>query len=125
VRPILFLALLAVLGLAVAGCGSAKKNAVVGKQSRGVVYVGPARGSGVQQSSTNSAIRVPGATTATIPHVKTGTRIVCKEMPGISVTAPATGASVIARTRGTKELRLKRLPDRSIRVSCTTPSEKP
>jgi len=112
VRPILFLALLAVLGLAVAGCASAKKNAVVGKQSRGVVYVGPARGSGVQQSSTNSAIRVPGATTATIPHVKTGTRIVCKEMPGISVTAPATGASVIARTRGTKELRLKRLPDR-------------
>ena len=121
-KPILVLALLAVLGVVVAGCGSAKKNVVAGKQSRGVVYVGPVRGSGVQQSSANSAIRVPGATTMTIPNVKTGTRIVCKDMPGISVTAPATGASVIARTRGTKELRLKRLSNRSIRVSCTTPS---
>ena len=101
VKRVVVLALLAVLGFAVAGCGSGKKAA---------------------SPSATLAI-TPGSITiigeeATIADVKAGTRIACKSLPGIRVTVPATGASVIARGRGTRELRLKRLPHGTIRVFC-------
>jgi hypothetical protein len=94
------LALVTALGFAVAGCGSGKKAA---------------------SPSATLAI-TPGSITiigeeATIADVKAGTRIACKSLPGIRVTVPATGASVIARGRG-RELRLKRLPHGVIRVFC-------
>jgi hypothetical protein len=62
------------------------------------------------------AIRVSGST-ATIPNVKAGAWIACKSLPRIRLTAPATGANVTGRSKG-KEIRLKRLPNGSIRVSC-------
>jgi hypothetical protein len=88
--------------LAVAGCGGAKK---AGSPSATLAI-------------TPRSITVIGAA-AMIPNVRAGTRIACKSLPGISVTAPATGASVIARSRGTRQLRLKRLPNGAIQVSCT------
>ena len=101
VKRVVVLALLAVLGFAVAGCGSGKKAA----------------SPSATLAITPGSITVIGAE-ATIADVKAGTRIACKSLPGIRVTVPATGASVIARGRGTRELRLKRLPHGLIRVFC-------
>lgn len=103
-KPILALALLAVLGFTVAGCGSGKKG---GGGGATLAYSG----------STPQTISVIGST-ALIPSVRAGTQIACKGM-GITVTAPKTGAVVTARNKGMK-LRIKRLPHGSIRVSCTS-----
>jgi hypothetical protein len=112
VKAVLALALFAVLGFAVAGCGSAKKIVAVRT-------VSTTEGPGVVHPIMNP-ITVVGLS-ATIPNVPPGRQIACKTLPGISVTAPATRTSVIARSRG-KELRLGRLANGSIRVSC--PSKK-
>jgi hypothetical protein len=104
--PILTLALLVVLGFTVAGCGATKKESVVN----------PGGPLSVQQS-TAPPIRVSGKSTI-LMNLKAGTLVACKDWPGVQVTVPATGALVTARSRGTKELRLKRLPDGTIHVSC-------
>jgi hypothetical protein len=101
VKRVVVLALLAVLSFAVAGCGSGMK----------------ADSPSATLAITPGSITVIGAE-ATIADVKAGTRIACKSLPGIRVTAPAAGASVIARGRATRELRLKRLPHGVIRVFC-------
>ena len=103
VKTLIALALLAVLGFAVAGCGSGKKGG-----SATLAY---------SIGSTPATIKVTGST-AVIPNVKAGTPIACKGM-GIRVTAPATGAIVTAHHQG-KKLRIRRLPGGSIRVSCTS-----
>jgi len=105
-KPILALALLAALGFTVAGCGATKKK----------VVVTPGGSASVQQSTT-PAITVSGKSTL-LMNFKAGTRVACKGWPGMQVTVPATGASVIVRSHGTKELRLKRLQDGTIHVSC-------
>ena len=102
-KALIALALLVVLGFAVAGCGSGEKGG-----SATLAY---------SSGSTPATIRVTGST-AVIPNVKAGTWIACKGM-GIRVTAPATGAVATASHRGRK-LRIQRLPGGSIRVSCTS-----
>ena len=104
-KPILALALLTVLGFTAAACGATKKK----------VVVNPGGPESVQQST--PTITVSGKSTL-LMNFKAGTRVACKGWSGVQVTVPATGASVIARSRGTKELRLKRLPDGTIHVSC-------
>ena len=111
VKRLVALAMLAVLGFAVAGCGSKKHQVHSEVPQKATIALG---------GEIIGTITVTGQT-ATLPNVKTGTRIACKGLPGIRVTAPATGASVIARSRGTRELRLKRLPNGSIQVSCRAP----
>ena len=105
-KPIIALALLAVLGFAAAGCGSGQKGGGGGEAT--LAYIG----------STPATIRVTGST-ALIPNVKAGTRIACEGMPGIRATAPTTGAVVTAHHRG-RTLRIKRLPHGLIRVYCTS-----
>jgi hypothetical protein len=107
VKPTLALALLAVLGFTAAGCGATKKKIVVVQG-----------GSVAMTRSPGHAIRVSGSTT-TIPNVKEGTWIACKSLPRLRLTAPTTGTNVTGRSNG-KEIRLKRLPNGSIRVSCPT-----
>lgn len=104
-KPILAVTLLAVLGFSVAGCGSGTKG---GGGGATLAYSG----------STPQTTRVIGRT-ALIPSVRAGTRIGCKGM-GVTVTAPTTGAIVTAHHQGMK-LRIRRLPNRAIRVSCTSP----
>jgi len=102
------LVLLAAAGFAVAGCGSKKHQVHPGAPPATITLGGP-----------DMTITTVTETTATIPNLKAGTRIACKSLPGILVTAPATGAAVVA-SRGSRELRLKRLANGAIRVSCTS-----
>src|SRR5215471_21306992 len=99
------MSLFAVLGSAAAGCGSTKEAASTTYQ-RNVV---PAEARGTVTVSGKSTI---------LMNFKAGTRVACKGWPGMQVTVPATGASVIARSQGTRELRLRRLQDGTIHVSC-------
>ena len=68
-----------------------------------------------QSSPVNGPISVLGSTT--IPNMKVGAPILCKSIRGLRVTAPATRAAVVVHSRG-KTLRLRRLANGSIRVSC-------
>ena len=102
VKAVLALALLAVLGFAAAGCGSSKK-------------AGPTTFAGVGLAPGAHSITVKGNTE--ISNVKAGTWIACKTLPGIRLTAPATGANVTGRSKG-KKIRLERIPNGSIRVFC-------
>jgi hypothetical protein len=102
VKVVLALALLAVLGLGVSGCGSSTKP-------------GPTTFAGVGLARGVHSITVAGNTE--ISNVNAGTWIACKNLQHIRLTAPATGVNVTGRSKG-KEIRLKRLPDGSIRVSC-------
>jgi hypothetical protein len=102
VKAVFAIALLVVVGLAGAGCGSSKT-------------AGPTTFAGVGLAPGAHSITVAGNTE--ISNVKAGTWVACKTLPGIRLTAPATGANVTGRSKG-REIRLKRLPNGSIRVYC-------
>lgn len=107
-KSIVVLALIAILGFTAAGCGATKK--IVVDVQTNTLKAEP------NDYVPTINVRVLGSTAA-IAHLKAGTRIECRYLPGIHVTAPATRAAVIARS-GAKELRLRRLANGSIRVSC-------
>jgi hypothetical protein len=119
----LALALLVGVGFAAAGCGSGKKNDLStqvaqnysGDSTTVVTLGGPDLGSTTAGSAGHSI--TVAKTPTTIPNVKAGTWIACKSLPGIRLTAPATGTNVTGDSKG-KEIRLKRLPNGSIRVAC-------
>ena len=111
-KPIVALALLAVLGFAVAGCGAGKK---AGPATFGPTTFGPTTFAGVGLAPGVHSITVTGNTE--ISNVKAGTWVACKTLPRIRLTAPATGTNVTGSSKG-REIRLKRLPNGSMRVSC-------
>ncbi len=80
-KPILALALLAVLGFAVAGCGSAKKA----KSGQYTVTL--------YKKADSSPITVRGTTT--IPNVKPGARVNCKGWKGQGVAVPSRGGEAL------------------------------
>jgi hypothetical protein len=112
VKAIVALALLAVIGFTVTGCGSSKK-------------AGPATFAGVGLPPGANSITVTGNTE--ISNVKTGTRIKCKGWPGRGVKVPLPGAVAnigggTVKPNGTKTSRnmhLTRLENGSVRVICT------
>jgi hypothetical protein len=111
------LALLAVVGVVLAGCGSTKTS-----------------GSGTRplNGSLARSITVAGRA-ATIPNVKTGTRVTCKGWPGPGAKVPPPGGGVAEEARqdtvtsgpastgpsSSRELQLRHLRNGSITVSCT------
>jgi hypothetical protein len=116
-KPLLALALLAVLGFAAAGCGSAKKAVSGGPRYIHVVTLHKKAGSG--------SITVMGTTT--IPNVATGARIKCKGWPGRGVKVPAPGGEAdagggTATPSGTgsssRNMRLTHLENGSVTVAC-------
>lgn len=118
-KLLLALALLAVLGFAVAGCGSAKKAVSGGPRYIHVVTLHKKAGSGL-------IITVTG--TLTIPNVKAGTRIKCKGWPGRGVKVPPPGSEAnvgggTATPSGTgsssRNMKLTHLENGSVTVSCT------
>jgi hypothetical protein len=121
-KPISALALLAILGFTVAGCGSSRKAGPSTSVTRAVVTVGgPELG----------PITVTGPTTTTIPNVPTGTRITCRTRHGLgaNVKVPRVGVTVaegqsqlreLGQTRTpTQQINLTHLEDGSITVSCS------
>jgi hypothetical protein len=112
VKAVLALALLAVLGFAAAGCGASKK---AGPTTFGPTTFGPTTFAGVGLAPGVHSITVRGNTE--ISNVKAGTWVACKTLPGIRLTAPATGANVTGSSKG-REIRLERIPNGSIRVFC-------
>lgn len=104
------LALLAILGFGVAGCGSSKKAGPSTSVTRAVVTVGgPELGS----------ITITGSTTTTIPNVSTGTRITCRTRHGLgaSVKVPRVGVTVDEGQSQLRELGQKRSPTQQINVT--------
>jgi hypothetical protein len=105
------LALLAVLGFAIAGCGATKKKIVVYDR------VGPV-----------NPIQVTGTGTTTIPNVKTGRPILCQgwKGPGVKVPPPGSSASDSESENSqagtvpssSKQIQLEHLPNGSLTVSC-------
>lgn len=111
-KPLLALALLAVLGFAVAGCGGTET----------ITSGGPP----VSVFTRAPTIRVSGS--ATIPNVPTGTRIICKGWPARGVKVPPLGGAAnagagTATPGGTgsssRNLKLTHLENGSVTVSCT------
>ena len=94
VRRIVVLALLAVLGLMIAGCGGTKKAVVTAGGP--VPYHGPCCGatSVVNSGSAAATHRFIIGGTLTIPNVKTGTLIRCKGWKGKYVLVPQRGSSL-------------------------------
>ena len=115
-KPFLTLALLAVLGFAAAGCGSAKKAVSGGPEYAVTLY----------KKTGSGSITVMGKTT--IPNVETGTLVHCKGWVGRGVQVPPRGSAATVRqvvqTVGTlsapsKQIRLHHLWNGSLTVSCT------
>jgi hypothetical protein len=127
-KPTLALAVLAVLGLAVAGCGATKKAAVT--------LGGPVKHSGsgtvntiVRSDRMTAAHRFIVAGSVTIKNVKTGTQVACKGWQGVSV--PPRGQAVVGfasamatpgkKSQALDQMSLRHRQDGSIAVSCTPP----
>jgi hypothetical protein len=117
VKAILALALLAVLGFTVAGCGATKK--IEAKGSLTAVAIPNAHAS--------HTITVVGTTT--IPNVKSGTRIKCKGWLGHGVKVPPIGGEAnvgggIAAPNGvpptSHQMRLNHSENGSLTVVCTS-----
>ena len=111
-KAILALALLAVLGFTVAGCGSAKR-AVSTTYELTVTKV-PVNASG--------SITVTGITTTTIPNVAAGTRIICKTRQGMgaNVKVPRVGATVSEGQLPLTQLGQEPPPEQQIAVTHLT-----
>jgi hypothetical protein len=109
VRPLLTLTLLAVLGSAVTGCGATKKVVVN-------VRTTPLR-----------TVKVLGST-ATIPNVPTGTRIICRGWKrAVKVPPPGSEANVgqgratpSGKASSSKSMQLTHLPNGSVTVTCSS-----
>ena len=115
-KPILVLALLAVLGFAGAGCGSGKKTNSGQYQYTVTLH----------KNVPSGPITVTGTATTAISNVKTGTHIRCKGWTGKDMRVPRLGSSL---TRGesvklsgsvaeTELLSLTHRENGSITVSC-------
>ena len=115
-KPILVLALLAVLGFAAAGCGSGKKTNSGQYQYTVTLH----------KNVPSGPITVTGTATTAISNVKTGTHIRCKGWTGKDMRVPRLGSSL---TRGesvklsgsvaeTELLSLTHRENGSITVSC-------
>jgi hypothetical protein len=121
VKAILALALFAVLGFTVAGCGSGKKA------NTGQYTVT------LHNNVPSGPITVTGAGTTAISNVKTGTRITCKG--GTSAKVPRIGYSIgfgqgvgtfsgrssSERPQHQVEIELTHLPNGSVTVICNPP----
>ena len=116
-KAILVLALLAVLGFTVAGCGATKK--IAAKGSLTAVAIPNANGP--------HTITVVGTTT--IPNVKAGTRIKCKGWLGHGVKVPRMGSEAnvgggTAAPNGvpptSHQMRLNHSENGSLTVVCTS-----
>jgi hypothetical protein len=116
-KPILALALLAVLGFAVAGCGSSKKADSGQYQYSVTLY----------EKAGSGPITVTGTTT--IANVKTGTRIKCKGWPGRGVKVPPPGSAAnvgegevtpSGTTHSSRGMQLTHQENGSLTVSCTS-----
>ena len=130
-KPILVLALLAVLGFAAAGCGSGKKTNSGQYQYTVTLHKnvpsGPITVTGAKTTAMpSSPIAVTGAKTTAILNVKTGTHIRCEGWTGKDMRVPRLGSSL---TRGesvklsgsvaeTELLSLTHRENGSITVSC-------
>jgi hypothetical protein len=129
-KPTLALAVLAVLGLAVAGCGATKKAAVT--------LGGPVKHSGsgtvnsiVRSGRMTAAHRFIVAGSVTIKNVKTGTQVACKGWHGQGVSVPPRGQAVVGlasataipgkKSQALDQMSLRHRQDGSIAVSCTPP----
>lgn len=119
-KATLALALLAVLGVAVAGCGATKRIVVKVDTNSLAAKIG---------SESAGTITVVGAPITTIPKVKTGSRIKCTGWPGRGVKVPPRGSAADvgegkATVNGTEptshDMQLTHLKDGSVTVLCTS-----
>ena len=127
-KPTLALAVLAVLGFAVAGCGAAKKTTVtVGglMKHSGTATTVPV----VRSTLATTAHQFIVAGSVTIKNVKTGTQVGCKGWNGQGVRVPPRGQTLVGfasamaipgkKSRALDQMSLKHRQDGSIAVSCT------
>jgi hypothetical protein len=113
-KPIFALALLTVLGFAVAGCGSGKKT----YSGRYAVTL--------HRNVASGPITVTGPATTAILNVKTGTHIRCKGWMGKDMRVPRLGSGLTrgesvklsGSVRETELLSLKHRENGSITVAC-------
>ncbi|HET9681233.1 MAG TPA: hypothetical protein VFP19_04270 [Candidatus Limnocylindrales bacterium] len=125
-KPTLLLAMVAVLGFAVAGCGATKKATVT--------VGGPMKHATTE--TVDSIASSDGMTTAhqfivagsvTIRNVKTGTQVACKGWHAQGVRVPPRGQAVFAsamaipgkKSQALDQMSLRHRRDGSIAVSCT------
>jgi hypothetical protein len=105
-KPTAALALLAVLGFTVAGCGATKKIALHAETTPATLAFG-------------KTITVAGATTTTSANVKSGTRIACKDWDAQLATVPPRGEADGGRwSSGGSELQMTHLKNGSLIASC-------
>jgi hypothetical protein len=106
VKSTVALALLAVLGFTVAGCGATKKIVSHVDTTPATLAVG-------------KTITVAGPTTTTIANVKSGTRIACKGWDAQLATVPPRGEADGGRwSNGGSELQMTHLKNESLIASC-------
>jgi hypothetical protein len=129
-KPTLVLAMLAVLGFAVAGCGGTKKAAVtVGGPMKhsGTATVDSIAGS--HRMTTVHQFIVAGS--VTIRNVKTGTQVACKGWHAQGVRVPPRGRAVVGfapksaipgkKAHALDQMYLRHRQNGSITVNCTPP----